>query len=131
MQKRSNQGEVEPKVGIFWWIDGKCIVDSTPLSQAEPYGDALTHPTSHIDCWTRLQDRGLVSLLVEYEEEPRGRAGYDTKREEYFLYADRCILGNAAAVKAIIDALHLPRDTKPLPDSHYRCAKCLCRQRDI
>ena len=128
MQKQSKR--VKPRVGIFWWIDGQCIVDSTALSQAEPYGDALTHPTSHIDYWTSLQERHLVPQDLEYEEEPRGRAGYDTKRKEYFLYADRCILKNAAAVKAIIRALHLPADTKPSPDSHYRCAKCLRRRQD-
>jgi hypothetical protein len=28
-----------PYVGIFWLVDGKLVVDSVPLSEAEPYGD--------------------------------------------------------------------------------------------
>jgi hypothetical protein len=39
----------EPHVGIFWLLDGTLLTDSTPLDQAEPYGDHLTHPRSHID----------------------------------------------------------------------------------
>ena len=39
--------------------------------------------------------------------------------------ADRCIIGDVVAVRKIIAALHLPKDTEPMSDSHYRCAKCL------
>jgi hypothetical protein len=46
----------EPRVGIFWLIDGKPLIDSTPLGEAEPYGDHLTHP--------RSQSGGLDSLPV-------------------------------------------------------------------
>jgi hypothetical protein len=41
----NNPATPEPRVGIFWLLDGKVIIDSTPLSMAEPYGTALTHPT--------------------------------------------------------------------------------------
>ena len=27
-----------PEVGIFWLINGKLLIDSTPLSESEPYG---------------------------------------------------------------------------------------------
>jgi hypothetical protein len=26
-------------VGIFWLVDGRLIIDASPLSEAEPYGD--------------------------------------------------------------------------------------------
>ena len=45
------------------------------------------------------------------------------------MLADRCIIENAEAVQKIIAAFHLPKDTEPLPDSHYRCSKCLRRTR--
>jgi hypothetical protein len=32
----------EPHVGIFWLLDGTLLTDSTPLGEAEPYGDHLT-----------------------------------------------------------------------------------------
>jgi hypothetical protein len=33
-------------VGIFWPVGGKLVIDSGPLSEAEPYGDHLTYPGS-------------------------------------------------------------------------------------
>lgn len=119
----------ESRVGIFWLYNGKLITDSTQLSQGEPYGDVLTHATGHIDHWTALQERGAVPIDVEYEEPPRGRAGYNVKKKEFFLLADRCIINDAGAVQKIIAALHLPKDTEPLPDFHYQCARCLRRTR--
>jgi hypothetical protein len=129
MEKRSKQPDAEARVGIFWLYDCRLITDSTPLSQAESYGDVLTHAIGHIDHWTALQGRGAIPIGVEYEELPRGRAGYNTKKKEFFLLADRCIINDAGAVKKIIAALHLPEDTEPLPDFHYKCAKCLRRTR--
>jgi hypothetical protein len=32
-------------------VDGKPIIDSTPLSEAEDYDDFQTHPRSHLDVW--------------------------------------------------------------------------------
>lgn len=116
-------------VGIFWLYDGQLITDSTPLSKAEPFGDVLTHATGHIHYWTALQERGVVPLDVEYEEPPRGRVSYDTKKNEFFMLADLCIINNAAAMKAILAALHLPGNTEPTTDFHYRCAVCLSRRR--
>jgi hypothetical protein len=42
-------------LGIFWLVDGKLIIDSSPLSEAEPYGDHLTHPRSRYECRSREQ----------------------------------------------------------------------------
>jgi hypothetical protein len=115
----------EPRVGIFWFIDGKLILDSTPLSMAEPYGTALTHPTSHIDYWERLQRKGVVPVDCEYEEPARGRVVYDGREQKYSLMADRCILGRRDVVAEIMEAMHLPEDTALSTDDHYRCYRCL------
>jgi hypothetical protein len=129
MANHNKQPDAEARVGIFWLYDGRLITDSTPLSQAEPYGDVLTHATGHIDHWTALQERGAIPIDVEYEEPPRGRVGYNAKKKEFFLLADRCIINDAGAVQKIITALHLPDDTEPLPDFHYQCTTCLKRTR--
>jgi hypothetical protein len=129
LAKQNKQPDAEARVGIFWLYDGRLITDSTPLSQAEPYGDVLTHAQGHIDHWTALQERGAIPIEVEYEEPPRGRVGYNFKKKEFFLLADRCIINDAGAVQMIITALHLPEDTEPFPDFHYRCTKCLKRTR--
>jgi hypothetical protein len=118
----------EAHVGIFWLYNGKVIIDSTTLSDAEPYGDALTHSISHIDYWTALQERGDVPKYVEYEEQPRGRVVYDKRKEHFFLWADWCIASRIDVVGEIIEALNLPPDkTSTGLDAHYRCAMCLVR----
>jgi len=114
----------EPRVGIFWLFRGRLIVDSTPVSQGEPYADHIGHATGHIDYWTGLQERGVVPKEVEYEEFPRGRVIYDPKAERYTLLADKCILSRPAIVKEILRELHLPKNTMLDTDFHYRCSVC-------
>jgi hypothetical protein len=119
----------EPHVGIFWLFNGKLIIDTTPLSKAEAYGDHLGHPTSHIDYWTKLQGEGVVPPEVEYEEPPRGRVGYDNREERFWLRADRCILKKKALVIRIMKAMNLPSGkTQTEKDDHYQCEVCLRRR---
>jgi hypothetical protein len=92
MKKQDKQADAEARVGIFWLFNGKPIIDSTPLSKAEPYGDNLGHATGHIDHWAQLQQTGTVPIEVEYEEFPRGRVMYDPTSEEFTILVDRCIL---------------------------------------
>ena len=127
-KKAERQPEPEPHVGIFWLYEGRLVIDSTPLSKAEPYGEALTHARGHIKHWTELQHMGAISPDVEYEEPPRGRVGYDTKTERFWLRADSCILRRKDIVQRIMAALHLPPDkTSTGRDEHYRCAECMNR----
>jgi len=117
--------EKEPHVGIFWLLHGKLVIDSTPLSEAEPYGDHLTHPAGHDTVWRKFQKSGIVPADVEYEEPPRGRVTYDTKTRRFTLLADKCILGNKRIVSKIMSALSLPKTTKTGTDEHYKCSSCL------
>lgn len=118
----------EPCVGIFWLFKGRLIVDSTPLGQAEPDGNTLTHAKSHREHWTALQEQGVLPIEVEYDEPPRGRVQYMPKKKRFLMLADECIIQNRAAVQRIIAALYLPDDTEMLSDSDYRCSKCLQRR---
>ncbi len=116
----------ESHVGIFWLFRDRLILDATPLSMAEPYGTALTHPISHIDHWTRLQRNRAVPAELEYEESPRGRVVFDRREERFHLYADKCILGRRDVIAAIMNAMNLPPDkTSEGRDEHYRCFDCL------
>ena len=117
-------GKQQPLVGIFWMFEGRLIIDSSPLSEAEVYGDCLTHRNSHIDFWTEQQRTRAIPPEIEYEESPRGRVTYDTKLRKYHLLADRCILKNEAAVARIMKAMHLPVNTIVDTDAHYVCAGC-------
>jgi pimeloyl-ACP methyl ester carboxylesterase len=116
--------EVEPRLGIFWLVDGRLIVDSTPVSQGEGYGDFKTHANSHYSYWSELYSTGAVPDS-EYEEFPRGRVVYNTKNGDFTLMADRCILWDTAVIAKIMAQLKLnPEKTTLSPDSHYKCSKC-------
>jgi hypothetical protein len=74
------------------------ITDKTDLSNAEPYGEFLTHSKGHYEFWEELRSGGAgplkrsgwpASLLeYEYEQWPRGRIVYNTKTSFFTLYAD-------------------------------------------
>jgi hypothetical protein len=128
--KRHAQEDV-PHVGIFWLLNGKLIIDSTPLDEAEPYGDHLTHSRSHIDVWEQWRLSAKVPRESEYEEFPRGRVMYNTKTQRFTLLADRCILRDKDVVSRIISELHLPgENTDKGTDEHYRCSSCLQMRED-
>jgi len=43
---KSNErtARTEARLGIFWFVKGKLLIDSTPLSECEHYGDHLNYP---------------------------------------------------------------------------------------
>ena len=121
---KASRRKLEPRVGIFWLVDGEPLIDSTSLGEAEPYGDHLTHPRGHAEMWVQYQRGGLVSQEMEYEEPPRGRVIYHTKTRQFTFLADRCILRDKNVVRRIMSELKLPRNTGTDTDSHYRCPAC-------
>jgi hypothetical protein len=125
--RRKASGQMpEPHVGIFWLLYGKPLIDSIPLSEAEPYGDHLTHPHGHGVVWGKVQQSGIVPADIEYEEPPRGRVIYNTKARRFTLLADRYILRDRGAVRKVMSEMNLPiKNTDEGADSHYRCFVCL------
>jgi len=116
----------ELHVGIFWVVGGKLLIDCTPLGEAEPYGDHLTHPRSHLEAWTLFLQNGIAPIEIEYEDAPRGRIVYNTRTQRFMILADRCILGDNVMLARIISVMNLPnRNTDKGTDSHYRCSVCL------
>ena len=119
----------QPMVGIFWLLGKRLIIDTSPLSEAEPYGDCLGHEESHDHYWTVQQGLGNVPRDVEYDEHPRGRVVYNTKTQRFALYADRCILKRTSMVNRIMKEMCLPAAQTVSgtdgPGGHYKCSKCL------
>lgn len=72
-----------------------------------------------------MQDLGSVPRGLEYDEAPRGCVNYEDACGRFTLFADRCIIRDKELVSRIIEELSLPRDTRVLPDDHYRCPHCL------
>ena len=115
----------EPRLGIFWLVKGKLLIDSAPLSECEKYGDHLNYPGSHIRVWERWQQVGKAPAETEYEELPRGRVMCDMKTGRFTLLADRCILKRKDFIAEIKKQLCLPKQTSLGTDPHYRCFTCL------
>lgn len=122
--------KAEPCVGIFWLVDDQLLIEMTPLRAAEPYGNCLTHPSSHIGVWQRYQQSGRVPVDMDYEEQPRGRVIYDRVAEAFTVLADQCILKRKAWIERIKKTLRLPKDLTVRTDPHYKCFRCLGRTVD-
>jgi hypothetical protein len=122
--KKTKSGAVEPEVGIFFLVGSKLFVERTSLLEAGTYADCKIHEGDHVQYWEKLLRAGAVPES-EYDEHPRGRVVFNVKTGQFVVYTDKCILGRKAIVATIKCELHLPKDTKTAPDSHYRCPKCL------
>ena len=123
--KKSNP-KAEARLGIFWLVKGsKLLIDSTPLSECETYGDHLNYPGSHIRVWERWQRIGDAPAESLYEEYPRGRVIANVKTNTFTLLADKCILARNEIINRIKKELHLPKQTSLGKDPHYRCSTCL------
>jgi hypothetical protein len=119
----------EPLVGIFWLFGERLILDTTTFSEAGKYGDFAIHEGDHVNHWTAMEKRGEVPKDSHYEEHPRGRVNFNTKAKQFNLLADMCILRKKNVVKKLMQLMHLPGDTILSADEHYRCFRCLARER--
>ena len=127
---KEHDAKTEARLGVFWLVDGKLLIESAPLSECEQYGDQLNYPGSHIRVWERWQEFGKVPAETEYEEYARGRAMYSPSTNTFTLLADRCILKRKELIAKIKEELRLPKQTTLGTDSHYRCFHCLHGSQD-
>ena len=127
MRLTRERAEEEPCVGIFWVVNGKLLLESTRLTEAEEYGDFKTHAGEHIVVWEKFKQNRMVPSEMEYEEAPRGRVMYATRTRQFTVLADRCILKRTDLLAKVKKVMHLPKSTKIGEDSHYRCFDCLRR----
>jgi hypothetical protein len=119
----------EPRVGIFWLVGKRLVIDTTALSEAGKYGDFKIYDGDHVTLWAEMEKRGEVPRGTPYEEHPRGRSNFNTKTQRFTLFADACILRKKSVVKKLLGLMHLPDDTALSTDAHYRCFRCLARKR--
>jgi hypothetical protein len=128
--QRNESGRMPQRyVGIFWRLHGKLLTDSTRLSEAETHLHFKIHSGDHISVWAKFQRNGIVPSEMEYEEAPRGRVMFDTKKRQFTMLADRCILRDKGVLRKIMSVMSLPsKNTDKGTDSHYRCFACLRAQ---
>lgn len=119
-----------PSVGIFWQIGNVLIIDRSSLTEAEPYGDCLTHSAGHYERWQSWQSLGISHLRSlgypeqivssEYDEWPRGRIVHEVPSNRFVLYADRRIQ-QPETIAALTKAFHLQgHSVVVMSDAHYR-----------
>lgn len=121
-------------VGIFWAVPvpsgTQLVTEASSLSDAEPYGDNLTHATGHYETWSvwqrlgprSLAQRGLPATIAwhEYEELPRGRVVFSIPKTRFTVYADRQLFEPAMQAR-IAAAFRLSAGcTDWRTDPHYR-----------
>jgi hypothetical protein len=130
--RKASKAATEPRLGIFWLVNGELLTDSLPLRECENDGDFRNYPGSHIDVWRQWQRIGKAPVESVYEEYPRGRVTQNAKADTYALLADKCILKHKDLIAAIRREFHLPKKTSVGGDktsvggdSHYRCFHCL------
>ena len=115
----------EPKVGLFFVVDGKPIVDGLPWTEVPSLAGFRTFALGHSEFWARLQQGGAVPRGMPYEDCPRGRVNRFDATGRFILLADRCIIKSKPMVRKIMAEFGLPRGTRVAADSHYKCAVCM------
>jgi hypothetical protein len=125
-QRNDRTSKTRIEGGHFWIFRGELILDTTPVSQSEEYGEAKGHPRGHLQHWTELQRTGAMSRDLEYDDPPRGRVVHFPKDKRFVLYVDPCILTRKNIVRRIMAEMNLPHNhTRISSDDHYRCLRCL------
>ncbi|HXN18460.1 MAG TPA: hypothetical protein VN875_09035 [Candidatus Binatus sp.] len=118
-----------PEVGIIYLVGKKLWIYSTPVARAMNFGGNLIHKRDHQRYWEQLVKRGDGPDTGD-DRYPRGRVSYNGGSGKFTLLADRCILGKKSLVSKILSRMNLPvGGTKLDRDSHYRCYRCLGRNR--
>ena len=110
-----------PRVGPYFFVNGKPLVSSIDIENAELYGDFKISNASHYHVWYK----NYYSLYgEEYDYYPRGRVVYKYKENKYILYADKCI--DEAGIKSILAAFDLEQEEVIVDrtDLHYVCSRC-------
>ncbi len=104
------------------WI----LSDLTPIEIAEDYGDFKIHDAGHFKFWEKITAQYPRLRKYDYGHYPRGRAVYDAKKRQFYVYLDKCIIHDPELVEKIVKTkLNLVTVSyKILTDSHYKCKKC-------
>jgi hypothetical protein len=64
MQKRKNAKSIEPNVGIIFLVGKTLLIDRTPVSEGEIYGDFRIHECGHDMYWETLLPPGILEASL-------------------------------------------------------------------
>ncbi len=66
----------------------------------------------------------VVSPFTKEESLARGRVVFNSADARFRLFADPCIISDAALLDRIREHLNLPANTEIAADPEYRCSNC-------
>lgn len=115
-----------PKVGIFFFVAGKIIMDAVPVEQGESYGDAIQHG-GHYEFWGKLVPKNIAERNLKswaYDVYPRGRVVYFPKKKIFRIYHDACLKPEKQIQKVILKFEIADVKTELMKDAHYKCEIC-------
>lgn len=105
-----------PKIGPFFYIRRKLILNASSLDAAREQANKLDNSYSH----EKLYDDNFRS--GDYIDYPRGRVVWDITNESAIIYIDKCI-NKPEVIAQIAAAFELEKYIVEY-DLHYHCKKC-------
>jgi hypothetical protein len=122
--KLAREGK-EPRLGVFFFQNGKLLESSKPWSLIPPFAGYRTYGVGLSDFWDSLRRTGKVPQLSSYTSFRRGRVGYNIAAGKFTLFADKCVVADQGQIQAIRKRFRLPPTTRIVADDHYACQECL------
>jgi hypothetical protein len=119
-------------VGIFWVFKGRLLALPVALDQAERREGKIDSPHAHAEEWPRVvaRHRSALRLLsvLDYDEVPRGRVLFDTRKRIFIAYLDASLFESPVAGKpvasvraALLEQFRLGGErVRYATDPHYR-----------
>ena len=111
-------------VGIFYKVGKELLVDVISFEIGETRGKAIQHG-DHYEYWKTLVPSTRAERIFKskaYDTFPRGRVNFNTAKNKYILYLDKC-LQNKIDIINISMALKLSSPDVQF-DENYQCEKC-------
>jgi hypothetical protein len=113
------------KIGIFYMINGRIVVESVPVEETKSVGAVRSCPREHYEFWSELQKKDPDLRDLDCYALPRGQVRYDDKKKKFEVVADRHILEKDKALARIIQEFGLEEsEVEFQEDGNYRCSTC-------
>lgn len=109
------------KIGIFWYFKNQVIGIAHHFNQSDQDSLGLIDSTyNHVECWDTLKQSFPNLQELEYEDIPRGRVIYNTKKQNTYVYMDAKLFKTLIA-KQIAAFFELDFDSIIwMKDPHYK-----------
>lgn len=118
------KGRKEAEVGVFFIVNEKLWVRSSPWSVIPPFGGYRTYGLGLSDFCDSLVRGKKLPPLTHYGFIPRGRISYHDTSGQFTIYTDRCTAKSERWVGAIKKRFHLPASSRVIVDAQYACSQC-------